>query len=54
MDITIDPGSPEPPYEQVRMRIAELAAGGALAAGTKLPPVRRLAEERIAPNAAAG
>jgi DNA-binding transcriptional regulator YhcF (GntR family) len=45
MDITIDPGSPVPPYEQVRTRIAELAAGGALAAGAKLPPVRQLAGE---------
>ena len=45
MDIVIDADSAVPPYEQVRLRIAELAAGGALAAGTKLPPVRRLATE---------
>jgi DNA-binding transcriptional regulator YhcF (GntR family) len=45
MDIVIDADSPVPPYEQVRLRIAELAAGGVLAAGAKLPPVRRLAEE---------
>jgi DNA-binding transcriptional regulator YhcF (GntR family) len=43
MDITIDPASPTPPYEQVRLRIAELAADGTLAAGQKLPPVRTLA-----------
>ena len=43
MDITVDPGSPTPPYEQVRLRIAALAAEGTLAAGTKLPPVRALA-----------
>jgi DNA-binding transcriptional regulator YhcF (GntR family) len=43
MDITIDAGSPTPPYEQVRLRIAELAAEGSLPAGTKLPPVRTLA-----------
>ncbi|HET6482976.1 MAG TPA: GntR family transcriptional regulator [Actinoplanes sp.] len=43
MDIPIDPSSPTPPYEQVRLRIAELAAGGVLAAGEKLPPVRALA-----------
>jgi DNA-binding transcriptional regulator YhcF (GntR family) len=43
MDIRLDPDSPVPPYEQVRMRIAELAASGALPAGAKLPPVRRLA-----------
>jgi DNA-binding transcriptional regulator YhcF (GntR family) len=45
MDIHIDPDSPAPPYEQVRLRIAELAAGGRLAAGAKLPPVRRLAAD---------
>lgn len=45
MDITIDPASPVAPYEQVRLRIAALAAAGDLAAGTRLPPVRRLAGE---------
>jgi DNA-binding transcriptional regulator YhcF (GntR family) len=43
MDITIDPASATAPYEQIRLRIAELAANGTLAAGTKLPPVRNLA-----------
>lgn len=43
MDITIDPASATPPYEQVRLRIAALAADGDLAAGTRLPPVRQLA-----------
>ena len=43
MDIAIDPASPVAPYEQVRLRIAALAADGALAAGTRLPPVRQLA-----------
>ena len=45
MDITIDAGSATPPYEQVRLRIAALAASGGLAAGEKLPPVRALAAE---------
>ncbi|MEV6597953.1 GntR family transcriptional regulator [Actinoplanes sp. NPDC051346] len=45
MDIVIDPASSVPPYEQVRMRIAALAAQGVLAAGTRLPPVRRLAAD---------
>jgi len=45
MDIHIDAGSAVPPYEQVRSRIAELAAAGALAAGAQLPPVRRLATD---------
>ncbi len=45
MDIVIDVDSAVPPYEQVRLRIAELAARGALAAGTRLPPVRQLAAD---------
>jgi len=45
MDITIDPATATPPYEQVRLRIAALAADGTLPAGTKLPPVRTLATE---------
>jgi len=45
VDIVIDADSAVPPYEQVRLRIAELAATGALAAGAKLPPVRQLATE---------
>lgn len=45
MDIRIDPASPTPPYDQVRQRIAALAADGTLPAGTKLPPVRTLAGE---------
>jgi DNA-binding transcriptional regulator YhcF (GntR family) len=43
MDIHIDPASPVPPYDQVRRRIAALAADGTLPAGAKLPPVRALA-----------
>ncbi|WP_067499855.1 GntR family transcriptional regulator [Actinoplanes sp. TFC3] len=43
MDIVVDLQSPVPPYEQVRLRIAELAAAGQLPAGTRLPPVRQLA-----------
>ncbi|WP_229074843.1 GntR family transcriptional regulator [Actinoplanes sp. DH11] len=45
MDITIDPASPAPPYEQVRLRIAALAAAGDLPAGTRLPSVRQLAAD---------
>jgi DNA-binding transcriptional regulator YhcF (GntR family) len=45
MDLRIDHDSPVPPYEQVRLRIADLAAGGQLPAGTKLPPVRHLAAD---------
>ena len=45
MDIVIDHDSAVPPFEQVRLRIAELAAAGALTAGHRLPPVRALAGE---------
>jgi DNA-binding transcriptional regulator YhcF (GntR family) len=45
LDIRLDPGSAVAPYEQVRRRIAELAASGGLAAGTRLPPVRQLAAD---------
>jgi DNA-binding transcriptional regulator YhcF (GntR family) len=45
MDLRIDHDSAVPPYEQVRLRIADLAATGKLPAGTKLPPVRHLATD---------
>ena len=45
MDIALDHDSAIPPYEQVRLRIAQLAADGKLAAGAKLPPVRTLAAQ---------
>jgi DNA-binding transcriptional regulator YhcF (GntR family) len=45
LDIAIDHDSSVPPFEQVRLRIAELAASGALAAGFRLPPVRTLAAD---------
>ena len=54
MDITIDPDSTTAPYEQVRTRIAELAADGTLPAGTRLPTVRALATQLgLAPNTVA-
>jgi DNA-binding transcriptional regulator YhcF (GntR family) len=43
--ITLDASSPIPPFEQVRAQIAAQIADGTLTAGTRLPPVRRLAEE---------
>ena len=45
MDITIDHQAATPPYEQIRLRIARLAAAGTLAAGFRLPPVRTLAAD---------
>lgn len=50
----IDAASPTPPYEQLRVQIADAVASGELAPGAKLPTVRRLAEDLgIAPNTVA-
>jgi DNA-binding transcriptional regulator YhcF (GntR family) len=43
--IRLDPSSAVPPYEQVRSQLAGRIADGALPPGTRLPPVRRLAED---------
>jgi DNA-binding transcriptional regulator YhcF (GntR family) len=43
--ITLAPSSGVPPYEQVRSQLAARITAGALAPGTKLPTVRRLAED---------
>jgi DNA-binding transcriptional regulator YhcF (GntR family) len=43
--ITVDANAPEPPFEQIRARIAEQIESGALPAGERLPTVRRLADE---------
>jgi len=43
--ITLDSGSATPPFEQVRGQIAAQIATGVLPAGTRLPPVRRLADD---------
>ena len=45
MDIAIDTESSVPPYEQIRAQIAESARTGAAPVGTRLPTVRRLAED---------
>jgi len=45
MFITIDPGDRRPIYEQVADGIRELIAGGALAEGAALPPVRQIAAD---------
>jgi len=41
--LVIDTDSPTPPYEQVRSQVVALVRSGALAPGTRLPTVRRLA-----------
>jgi DNA-binding transcriptional regulator YhcF (GntR family) len=43
--LTVDPSSAQPPFEQLRTQIATRVAEGTLPAGTKLPTVRRLAED---------
>ncbi|GGM25363.1 GntR family transcriptional regulator [Micromonospora sonchi] len=45
MQISVEPGSPVPPYEQVRGQLAEMVGDGRLPVGAKLPTVRRLAAE---------
>ena len=52
--ITLDPRSPVPPFEQLRLQLLEQVASGELPAGARLPTVRRLAEDLgIAPNTVA-
>lgn len=43
--ITVDAGSPVPPYEQVREQVRAQVEAGQLAPGTKLPTVRQLAAD---------
>ena len=45
MIIGVDPGSPTPPYEQIRAQLATMIEAGTLAAGTQLPPIRQLAAD---------
>jgi DNA-binding transcriptional regulator YhcF (GntR family) len=44
-DLAIDPHDPTPPFEQLRRQLAELIHTGALAPGTRLPPVRQIAAD---------
>ncbi len=43
MNLSVDPASGVPPFEQVRDGIRAQVESGALAAGFRLPPVRTLA-----------
>ncbi len=45
VDIRIEPGSSVPPFEQLRSQLARQVADGTLPAGTRLPPVRSLADQ---------
>lgn len=52
--LSVDPRSAVPPFEQLRVQFLALIDSGKLAAGTRLPTVRRLAEDLgIAPNTVA-
>ena len=52
--IVIDPASHVPPFEQLRAQVVDEVASGALAAGERLPTVRRLAEDLgVAPGTVA-
>lgn len=54
MIVTVDPSSPVPPYEQLRIAIARLVATGQLAVGSRLPTVRQLAADLgVAPGTVA-
>jgi DNA-binding transcriptional regulator YhcF (GntR family) len=43
--IAVDPGSPTPPYEQIRAQITTMIEAGTLPAGTHLPTIRQLAAD---------
>nr|WP_182114009.1 GntR family transcriptional regulator [Actinotalea sp. JY-7876] len=43
--LAVDPDSHIPPYEQVRSQVEALVDAGGLAPGTRLPTVRRLADD---------
>ncbi|MBD1544059.1 GntR family transcriptional regulator [Arthrobacter sp. IA7] len=43
--ISVDLGSPTPPYEQIRLQVSALIAAGGLTPGTRLPAVRSLAAD---------
>lgn len=45
MILSVDPDSPVPPYEQIRSQIASMVATGMLADGSRLPPIRQLADD---------
>lgn len=45
MIIEIHPSDPTPPYEQVRTQVAMMIQTGVLAPGTRLPPIRQLAND---------
>jgi DNA-binding transcriptional regulator YhcF (GntR family) len=54
MDIAVDANDSVAPYEQIRVQIADQVRTGRIASGTRLPTVRRLAEDlHVAPGTVA-
>lgn len=52
--LVIDPASATPPYEQLRVQVIAAVRVGELTPGTRLPTVRRLADDLgLAPNTVA-
>jgi DNA-binding transcriptional regulator YhcF (GntR family) len=52
--IVIDPAAPLPPFVQLRAGLVDAVASGELAPGTRLPTIRRLAEDLgVAPGTVA-
>jgi len=45
MRLSVDPSSPVPPFEQLRLAIVDQVRSGELIVGARLPTVRALAEE---------
>jgi len=43
--VTVDPDSPVPPFEQLRIAIRQLVVTGAVPIGSRLPTVRQLASD---------
>jgi GntR family transcriptional regulator len=43
--LEIDSRSAVPPYEQIRQQVSALVRGGVLEPGTRLPPIRQLAND---------
>jgi DNA-binding transcriptional regulator YhcF (GntR family) len=43
--ITVDPGNPTPPFEQIRSQIAAMIDAGILPTGAQLPTIRQLAAD---------
>lgn len=45
MNLTLDPRSPVPPYEQIRSQVTSMVRLGFLSNGARLPSIRQLAND---------